>query len=290
MFIRACIAALALFTMSSTPQDGPAKVAILGFRAQGSDLDDQLASALSSRLTGTRGFVVVERNNLEKVVRELNLNESGMIDQSDTASFGNIKSVDYLIYGIISRPTTEQNTGKDILGVRFTNYRTELTATIRYTRVKTAEIVAEPRITGHGDGRSRDASFEAAIKDVATQFVKELQGGSKANYAKVVRLDTDGKMVWLDIGTAQSVKAGDFYEVGYLDSVELDDGKKVEDFKSICEAKVDSVLESNCKLICGKWDGGVLGLGKGFKRNDKLIGTLIEAKKTHELVARQKIR
>jgi hypothetical protein len=291
--IRSCVALLALSTYANAVQGeaANARCAVLGFRSSGgSDLAEQLASAISSRLTGTRGFVVVERNHLEQVVRELNLNESGMIEQEDAASFGKIKSVDYLIYGIISRPATTRSTGKDLLGARYTHYQTEITASVRYTSVKTAEIIAEPRLTGKGSGSSQVASYEDALKDIATQFVRTLVGSSKVTYAKVVKVDPTEKVVWLDQGSAQSVKKGDYYEIGYSESIELDDGKKITDFKLVCEARVDSVLDGNCKLILGKWEDGVLGIGRGFKRDDKQLAKLADLKKTYELVARQKLR
>lgn len=291
--IRTCVAVLAVAASASAIQKEQtnARCAVLGFRSSGgSDLAEQLSAAISSRLTGTRGFVVVERNHLEQVVRELNLNESGMIEQDDAASFGKIKSVDYLIYGIISRPATTRSTGKDLLGSRYTHYQTEITASVRYTSVKTAEIIAEPRLTGKGSGPSQAASYEDAIKDIATQFVRTLVGSTKVAYAKVVKIDTGEKVVWLDQGSAQSVKKGDFYEIGYNETIELDDGKKITDFKLVCEARVDSVQDAYCKLIPGRWEDGVLGIGRGFKRDDKQLAKLADLKKTFELVARQKLR
>ena len=64
----------------------------------GSDLQDMLVNELAS----SKAFSVLERRELDSVIGELRLGESGLVDQRTKKKLGKLKGADYLIAGTVS--------------------------------------------------------------------------------------------------------------------------------------------------------------------------------------------
>lgn len=64
----------------------------------GSDLQDMLISELAS----TKAFSILERRELDKVISELNLGESGLVDPRTKKKLGRLKGADYLVAATVS--------------------------------------------------------------------------------------------------------------------------------------------------------------------------------------------
>jgi TolB-like protein len=108
-FVRASmLIALALLVRlplsSQAPQADPLRVSVLYFEntAHASDFDwlsKGLADMIAGDLGSGGGFVLVEREELEKILREQELGLSGLVDPASAPKVGQLLGADLLIYG-----------------------------------------------------------------------------------------------------------------------------------------------------------------------------------------------
>jgi len=66
------------------------------------NLSDGMADMLVNRLMATKRYHVIERPELDSIVKELSLQQSGMTRVQNRAALGRIKNVEYLIKGTIT--------------------------------------------------------------------------------------------------------------------------------------------------------------------------------------------
>ncbi|MFH1367704.1 MAG: FlgO family outer membrane protein [Elusimicrobiota bacterium] len=116
---------------SNTLLNNP-KVAVIPFK----NIDDQnqskgiiISENLLTRIVKIRKLQVVERENLEAVLRELKIESSGIIDPETTKQIGKILGVDALIIGTIHRK--DENT---------------LTINARVVRTETGEVLVTSNV------------------------------------------------------------------------------------------------------------------------------------------------
>ena len=130
-----------------------------GWRGR-ANLGNNLATMLESALHETERFVIVDRQQLEHIIREQDLAASGRAAQArGAAQTGQIRPARYLARGTITE-VEESQAGADggvrIRGVRVGGgrARAQITAIVSLVDTSTGEIVAQERITGHA-GRTR---------------------------------------------------------------------------------------------------------------------------------------
>ena len=78
-------------------------VAITGFEADTEDLSAYVAEELWSRFEEAGGFVMVDRQNLEKIRTEMNYQMSGEVSDESARSIGKQFGVQYIVYGHVRR-------------------------------------------------------------------------------------------------------------------------------------------------------------------------------------------
>jgi len=119
----------------------------------GSELQDMLIAELAA----TESFSILERKELDKVIGELKLGESGLIDQRTKSELGKLKGAKYLIAGTVS--SFEENTsgsdagisfmGVSVGGKKMTAY---LAVDVKLIDVETGEIVESKTIEANSSG------------------------------------------------------------------------------------------------------------------------------------------
>ena len=113
-------------TVQAFAQDKP-RIGVLRFTnhtgaswwgyTSGTELQDMLIAELAS----TKAFRVLERQELEKVLSEQKLSESGLVEESTRIRPGRIKAAKYLIAGTVS--AFQENTSGDEGGVAIMGFR-----------------------------------------------------------------------------------------------------------------------------------------------------------------------
>lgn len=123
------------------------------------ELGAEAADELVTALIDTKRFRLVERQEIEKILREQNLGPNGVVDPKTAAKLGKILGVQYLVMGRITEFTTKTDT--DAIGslnrnnpmgmvVRTTKARVSIDA--RLVDATTAEILTS--VTGTGDKKN----------------------------------------------------------------------------------------------------------------------------------------
>jgi len=125
----------------------------------------ELADMLASELASTDAFQVLERRELEAVLGEQDLGESGRIDRATKARLGKIKGARYLIAATVS--AYEEHTSGGSGGVSYRGIslggkkeRTYIAVDLKVIQTETGEIVdtrtieAESKGAGLGAGLS----------------------------------------------------------------------------------------------------------------------------------------
>jgi curli biogenesis system outer membrane secretion channel CsgG len=108
----------------------------------GSELQDMLIAELAA----TDSFSILERKELDSVISELKLGESGLVDQRTKNKLGKLKGAKYLIAGTVS--SFEVNTTGSDAGVSFMGFSVGgkketayLAVDVKLLDVETSEVV-----------------------------------------------------------------------------------------------------------------------------------------------------
>lgn len=153
LLFRILLAALAV----SAQEAKKPMVAILPFSSRVLDASaiDGLVSAMGSELINTGAFRVMERSQMDGILKEQGFQQSGACDGSDCAvEVGRILSVDQMVLGTIAK-----------VGSTYT-------LTARLVSVRTGEILRS--VT-----RNSKADADAILTDVLPQVAGDLAGASR---------------------------------------------------------------------------------------------------------------
>lgn len=173
---------LLIFSISALPASGAEKlykIAVLPFddgsiqeRWWGGnwDVGKGIADEFVTELLNTNKFRLIEREQIDKVIKEQDFGQSGRVDAKTAAKIGKILGVDFLVMGRVtefSLKSTEVgglSLKKGIgLGVKSTNAIVAIDA--RLVDATTAEIIASA--TGKGDKRSTNLAVAVEWEAIA---------------------------------------------------------------------------------------------------------------------------
>jgi len=153
-----------LATFSSTAfAEGKPRIGVLRFTnnthaswwhgGTGSELQDMLIAELAT----TEAFSILERKELDKVIGELKLGESGLVDPATKSELGKLKGAKYLIAGTVS--SFEHNTSGTDGGVSFMGFNVGgkkesayIAVDVKLIDVETGEIVESKTIEANSSG------------------------------------------------------------------------------------------------------------------------------------------
>lgn len=125
----------------------------------GSELSDMLTSELSS----TKKFKLLERKEIEKVISELRFGESGLVDPSTKSRLGKIKGAQYLVMATVS--SFEENTSKKGGGISFMGFgvgasaaKAYIAVDLKVVDVETSEVIETRTIEATSESTSHALS------------------------------------------------------------------------------------------------------------------------------------
>lgn len=301
----ALVAALALPTLALAQGDAKVRIAVVDFDTEAirnnwhygwsyANLERAAADNLASELVKTGKFRVIERQQLDKVLAEQNLGDSGRVDPSMAARIGKILGVQLIVVGSVTEFGVSEKGGrvpqigvfKGLRGVGAKVTTGKSTLTARLVDTTTAEILgayegsgshtfAEGEYAGGNIGTNWDSGMASkvlseAVKKLATDItsksggvaVSTTRGGLEAKVAKV-----DGDGVFLNIGEAAGVKVGDKFELRRVGEaiVDPDTGESLGG-----EEQVVGLVEIS-KVIGAKLSQARKVQGGGFKVGDRAV-------------------
>jgi curli biogenesis system outer membrane secretion channel CsgG len=249
---------------------------------------------LTSELVKTGRFRVIERQQLDKVLSEQNLAESGRIDPTTAARIGKILGVQLIVIGAVTEFEVEEK-GAHIpqigkwkwgsgIGGKLVTGKTALTA--RLVDTTTAEILgafdgAGAHSFGKGEfaGASLGTEWNSGMASkILADAVKKLaedistkssnvtpstsRGGLVGKLAKV-----DGGTVYVNLGSASGLKVGDRFEIRRVGEkvVDPDSGEALGG-----EEEAVGVVEIT-KIVNEKLSIGRTVEGRDFKVGDRAV-------------------
>ena len=194
---------------------------------------NHLDTAFSEDATLSAKFTVVERTQLDLVMKEQGLAASGAVSPQTAAKVGNLLGVKYIVVGGIDKfAINDTKAGFGQIGGNL--QQAAATVNLRFIDTTTGERVlavsAEAEVK-KGGGFFRDASasrdsqwgiaseaIEKASKAMLTKFVtggyiERLTTAARpgALEARVVKID--GQKVWINVGAQAGIKVGDTFNV-----------------------------------------------------------------------------
>ena len=198
------------------------------------------ADALTTKLVQTGKFRVIERQQLDKILHEQDLADTGRIDPSTAARIGKVLGVQAVIIGSVTEFGISETGGRipqigrwkwgHGIGGKVVTGKTTVTA--RLVDTTTGEILGAYEASGKhtfGKGEFSGARFgknfdsgmatkilNKAVKKIAAKIAEDagkinvstVRGGIVGKVAKV-----SGDKVYLNVGDLLGVKVGDRFEI-----------------------------------------------------------------------------
>lgn len=184
----------------------------------------EIADLLTSKLFESGKFEVLERANLEKMMKEHQISLGGAIDEQTAAKIGKLVGAATLVFGNVSMYKYDLKTTysdwKDRQGGFHRTYTktgtAKVTATLKVVGLETGKILAVKTITKEAAGKTtandgqpedpdRDAAMDAARNAVVATFIKMIAPYSE--YVTVTFAPTDKNLPELERGV-NLAKAG----------------------------------------------------------------------------------
>lgn len=208
-----------------------------------SNLARAAADNLANQLVQTGEFRVIERQQLDKVLAEQNLGESGRVDPSTAARLGKILGVQLVIIGSVTEFGISEKGGRIPqigrwkwgrgVGGKMITGRSALSA--RMVDTTTAEILGAWDAEGDfrtGKGEFAGANFgtnwdsgvaSKCLAEAVEKLAQEIASGASGIEPSTVRGGMEGKIakvdgdrIYLNVGSDDGVKVGDRFEIRSL--------------------------------------------------------------------------
>jgi len=152
-------AAFCLLLLPGTARaDGPKTIAVLYFENNSvvdkeklDPLKKGLADMMITEMTKVKGLKVVERQRIQSILEELNLNETDMVDRSTTQKMGKLLGAQVMLFGGFSNLFNDQ-----------------LRIDVRVVRTETGETLKAEEETGELD------EFLTMLQSLVTKVAKDL--------------------------------------------------------------------------------------------------------------------
>ncbi len=139
-----CVTSTSSTVAKYTPLPRQVRVAVLSFENRtkygARQLSDAAAEILVSELSRSGSFILIERNRLEDVLRELEFQMSDLADSESSAKVGRILNCQYLMTGVVSNFGVKTE-GRDMLVAKKKIQTAQSEVDIRIVDVETAQIV-----------------------------------------------------------------------------------------------------------------------------------------------------
>lgn len=163
---------IALVQVSGYAQKGKVKIVVLNFddtelSKTYTPVGKRVANYTIDKLVKSEVYVVVERDVIDKIIKEQNFGASGRVDKATAAEIGKIAGADLIVYGTVSKYKYEDKWTVNIFK-RKGKAVVELTA--RIADAKTAVIVDTIQVKGEMDNEKAGMAGTAASQGGDDEF------------------------------------------------------------------------------------------------------------------------
>jgi len=167
-----------------------------------------LENEVINGLVQNKNYIVVERGELTKILRELGLQNSGVVDGSTAIEIGKMSGSDYTLLGnVVSADISQFN------NVLYTGYKAKVKFAMRIVDNKTGVIVVSEVVEGT-KSEMANASAENLLNGASTEAAhKVLNKMNDLNPLSGLVLSVKDDMIYFDLGSDAGVRAGDLYTI-----------------------------------------------------------------------------
>ncbi len=231
--VLAWLFALTLFVLPSWAGEEKVRIGVFQFESKASGVSQQQANAVMDLMTralaSSRSIAVIEREQLDKVGKEIRLGQSGLVDASTAAEVGRVAGVQYILLGAVTELSKKASGGAIPLfghiGIATGSEEAQATIDVRIVDTSTAEIRLAFSETGYssnevsglylGGAVLAEGTFDGlegrAISDSVTRLAARIRGTLGGESSHVVAVAD--KEVTIDIGSSMGAKEGALYLV-----------------------------------------------------------------------------
>ena len=287
-FITCALAILGILTVTAASAQQKPRIAVLKIKNKSTYGADQMARAcedwLVEGLVRTGNFRVIERQELESVLKEQGLSLSGAVDDKTAVEAGKILGCQLVVLGAITDFSVHKSGAHGAFGIGFNVgvTKAEGMLNIRLVNTTTAEIIytgsekgehsfSNVDVAGFGGGVDWDESqarqiFEPAVQRAVAAIaskvgsIKDSLGSVAVSRGKVAKV-SEGK-IYVSVGSTDGVREGDTYNLYRLgeEITDPDTGKKLGQEKTrMGTFTVTKVVAEHLSL--GVTDGGAVQVG-----------------------------
>ena len=144
-------AAVVATTVVSTPPTPPGKkisIAVIEFKtlnkeAQKISLGNLVSETFTSSLVNSSAFKIIERDQLDKVIKEMEMNQTGFIETTDAVEIGKMLHADAIITGSVALLANEIQLNARIIDIESAYVISAETKTTQYTLQNINTLVNE---------------------------------------------------------------------------------------------------------------------------------------------------
>lgn len=254
----------------------------------GQSVGDGMAEMLVTALVKSGKYTVIERQEIEKLMQEQSLGQTGVVTQESAAKVGQMLGVEMAVFGAVTEfGWAEGNIGGALkqkglgLGVKTTS--ASVAIDVRFVNTSTGEIVAAENVRKQESKKGLSVSTNAIDFDNREKFDESLPGKAARAAAdqivemidsKMVNISWQGKIIkadgpiYINAGSQAGVQTGQVFTV-YRAGEELvdpDTGLSL----GAEESKIGKIKVINNSIANGKASTCEVVEGSGFQRNDRV--------------------
>ena len=244
-----------------------------------------MADMLTTELVKSGEYIVIERQELDKLIAEQKLGATGAVTPQSAAEIGKLLGVELAVVGSVTEFGYKDNsTGGRLkgLGVGVRTQSATVGLDCRLVNTTTGEIIAADnvrkeestkglKLNAHGVSFNDQKSFdESLVGKAARDAVEDLVGMVNNNMpniawqAKVV-MEKNG-VVYINVGSEHGVSSGDVFMI-YQKGEELIDPDTGLSLGSV-DKKIGEIKVTNSSVGNGKASQCSIVSGSGFNKGD----------------------
>ncbi len=179
------IALLIVMTMTVNVTEAARKrIAVMPFKSTGyyTKTAETMTEMLTSTLTSSNEFTVVERTQIASTIKEINFQNSGMVKPGDETEYGNFTGTDYTIIGNVLNTCIVENTTAKIgnlfssvipyrLNETVPKIKGKVSVNIRIINNHNGEVIyASPTITTSKAGNNNEMALYQACETATNKL------------------------------------------------------------------------------------------------------------------------
>jgi len=180
-----------------------------------------LTEMLITSMSKVKGYELVERSKLEKIVNEQKLQLTGVMDENNAVEIGKLLGAEVLVLGAISS-ATDTETDK----FAYTSVDIEVGVDVRLVDVTTGKILqSESSIGNHSEkivvssrgtvisgALDYNIAYSKATRKAIESIIPKFSGNSEFVMGMIISYENEDELT-IDLGTVNGCKVGDRFIV-----------------------------------------------------------------------------